>query len=327
MPPWPLIRACTCRPIKEPKFFLTDGPPPDRGGGPGDVQTYREHVWRRTDYEALFADAPPGALRGESTPFYLYDRDAQRRISELIPRRQDDRDPAGPGRAGPLELDPPVVGRAGAGRRLRPRLRRGGRPGRGRVGPVLALHAARPLRRAAGAPVPAVPPGAGVHPALPRAAGHTGAGPRRHLRVPRRAPGHRRPGAEGERHRAAERLADPPGRSPGWRGAPPRSDGTSRARRATRSPGRWSASCSRTRASASRCPGRSARPCCPTSRTTSGSSSGSPAPTSATGCSRGSAPAGWSAPGRPGSRRRATASPATRSSVRSSWAPSGRVIS
>ncbi len=46
-------------PIKEPKFFLTDGPPPARGGGPGDVQTYREHVWRRTDYEALFAGARP----------------------------------------------------------------------------------------------------------------------------------------------------------------------------------------------------------------------------------------------------------------------------
>jgi hypothetical protein len=26
---------------KEPKFFLTDGPPPTRGGGPGDVQTLR----------------------------------------------------------------------------------------------------------------------------------------------------------------------------------------------------------------------------------------------------------------------------------------------
>ena len=72
--------------IKEPKFFLTDGPPPARGGGPGDVQTYREHIWRRADYEALFADAPAGALRGESTPFYLYDRQAQRRIRALIPR-------------------------------------------------------------------------------------------------------------------------------------------------------------------------------------------------------------------------------------------------
>jgi hypothetical protein len=72
-------------PVKEPKFFLTDGPPPRRGGGPGDVQTYREHVWRRGDYEALFGAAPPGTLRGESTPFYLYDRRAQRRIRALIP--------------------------------------------------------------------------------------------------------------------------------------------------------------------------------------------------------------------------------------------------
>jgi hypothetical protein len=70
--------------IKEPKFFLTDGPPPDKGG-PGDALTYREHVWRRTDYEALFAAAPPGALAGESTPLYLYDRGAVDRIRALIP--------------------------------------------------------------------------------------------------------------------------------------------------------------------------------------------------------------------------------------------------
>src|SRR5579859_7389852 len=70
--------------VKEPKFFLTDGPPPARGG-PGDAQTYREHVWRRADYEALFSAAPAGALRGESTPFYLYDRAAQQRIRDLIP--------------------------------------------------------------------------------------------------------------------------------------------------------------------------------------------------------------------------------------------------
>lgn len=70
--------------VKEPKFFLTDGPPPTQGG-PGDVKTYREHVWRRSDYEALFDPAPPGALRGESTPFYLYSQDAQRRIRALIP--------------------------------------------------------------------------------------------------------------------------------------------------------------------------------------------------------------------------------------------------
>src|SRR5580692_8073981 len=72
-------------PVKEPKFFLSDGPPPARGGGPGDALTYREHIWRRPEYEALFDAAPPGTLRGESTPFYLYRHDAQRRIKELVP--------------------------------------------------------------------------------------------------------------------------------------------------------------------------------------------------------------------------------------------------
>jgi hypothetical protein len=70
--------------IKEPKFFLTDGPPPTRGG-PGDALTYREHVWERDKYEALFDAAPPGTLRGEATPLYLYDPAALRRIRALIP--------------------------------------------------------------------------------------------------------------------------------------------------------------------------------------------------------------------------------------------------
>src|ERR1700753_1021412 len=70
--------------VKEPKFFSTDGPPPTRGG-PGDALTYREHVWQRDRYEALFDAAPPGALRGEATPFYFYEADALRRIQALIP--------------------------------------------------------------------------------------------------------------------------------------------------------------------------------------------------------------------------------------------------
>jgi hypothetical protein len=70
--------------VKEPKFFLSDGPPPATGG-PGDVQTYQEHVWRRADYEALFDPAPPGTVRGEATPFYLYDLAAHDRIKRLIP--------------------------------------------------------------------------------------------------------------------------------------------------------------------------------------------------------------------------------------------------
>jgi hypothetical protein len=71
--------------VKEPKFFLSDGRPPATGG-PGDVQTYQEHVWRRPDYEALFDPAPPGTLRGEATPFYLYDHSAHDRIQALIPQ-------------------------------------------------------------------------------------------------------------------------------------------------------------------------------------------------------------------------------------------------
>jgi sulfotransferase family protein len=71
-------------PVKEPKFFLTDGPPPAKGG-PGDALTYREHVWERDKYEALFDAAPPGALLGEATPFYLYDPGAMRRIHDLLP--------------------------------------------------------------------------------------------------------------------------------------------------------------------------------------------------------------------------------------------------
>ena len=52
---------------------------------PGDALTYREHVWQRDRYEALFAPARPGTLRGESTPLYLYDRAALRRVAGLIP--------------------------------------------------------------------------------------------------------------------------------------------------------------------------------------------------------------------------------------------------
>ncbi|MBU2669257.1 sulfotransferase domain-containing protein [Actinoplanes bogorensis] len=70
--------------VKEPKFFLSDGPPPARGG-PGDVQTYQEHVWRQSDYEALFDPAPAGTLRGEATPFYLHDLGAHERIKSLVP--------------------------------------------------------------------------------------------------------------------------------------------------------------------------------------------------------------------------------------------------
>lgn len=74
-------------PVKEPKFFLCDGRPPRGFGqrGPGDAHSAREWIWRRDQYEALFDAAPAGLLRGESTPFYLYDRAAQQRIQEAVP--------------------------------------------------------------------------------------------------------------------------------------------------------------------------------------------------------------------------------------------------
>jgi hypothetical protein len=71
-------------PVKEPKFFLSDGPPPTVGG-PGDVQTYQEHIWQRPAYGKLFEAAPAGALKGEATPFYLYDLESHDRIQALIP--------------------------------------------------------------------------------------------------------------------------------------------------------------------------------------------------------------------------------------------------
>jgi hypothetical protein len=73
--------------IKEPKYFLTDDRPPDLRGhrGPGDAHSAREWVWRRDRYERLFDAAPPGALRFESTPFYLWDRCSHPRIARTLP--------------------------------------------------------------------------------------------------------------------------------------------------------------------------------------------------------------------------------------------------
>jgi hypothetical protein len=72
-------------PVKEPKFYLCDGPPPQQGG-PGDAHSYREWIWQPDQSERLFDGAATGALRGESTPFYLSDFGAHRRIHDAVPR-------------------------------------------------------------------------------------------------------------------------------------------------------------------------------------------------------------------------------------------------
>src|SRR3954452_17363905 len=72
-------------PVKEPKYYLCGDAPPPAYRGPGDAHSQQEWVWRRRDYQGLFAAAPPDAVRIESTPFYLYSPDARRRIAEDLP--------------------------------------------------------------------------------------------------------------------------------------------------------------------------------------------------------------------------------------------------
>lgn len=68
-------------PVKEPKYYMCGDSPPPAYKGPGDAHSNQEWIWQRERYLALFDDAEPGQLRGESTPFYLYHRDARRRIA------------------------------------------------------------------------------------------------------------------------------------------------------------------------------------------------------------------------------------------------------
>jgi len=74
-------------PVKEPKYFLTPDrrPDPATQRGPGDAHSAREWIWRRADYERLFAAAPPGTLRFESTPFYLWSQASHPQIARQLP--------------------------------------------------------------------------------------------------------------------------------------------------------------------------------------------------------------------------------------------------
>jgi hypothetical protein len=72
-------------PIKEPKYYMCWDVPPPSYSGPGDAHSNREWIWRRAEYQALFQNAPEGAVRLESTPFYLYLPSARRRIAEELP--------------------------------------------------------------------------------------------------------------------------------------------------------------------------------------------------------------------------------------------------
>jgi hypothetical protein len=73
-------------PVKEPKYYLCGDSPPPAYNGPGDAHSNREWVWQRQRYLDLFAEAGDDQVAGESTPFYLYHRDARRRIANDLPR-------------------------------------------------------------------------------------------------------------------------------------------------------------------------------------------------------------------------------------------------
>ena len=72
--------------VKEPKYYLCGDSPPPAYRGPGDAHSNREWVWQRQRYLDLFRPATDEQLAGESTPFYLYHRDARRRIATDLPR-------------------------------------------------------------------------------------------------------------------------------------------------------------------------------------------------------------------------------------------------
>ena len=71
--------------IKEPKYYMCGDSPPPAYRGPGDAHSNLEWVWQRERYLDLFEPAPNGGLSGESTPFYLYNRDARRRLASDAP--------------------------------------------------------------------------------------------------------------------------------------------------------------------------------------------------------------------------------------------------
>ena len=81
----PGIPQIYASPVKEPKFYLCGEAPPPAYCGPGDAHSQQEWIWRRRDYQRLFDAAPEDSVRLESTPFYLYDRGARRRLAEELP--------------------------------------------------------------------------------------------------------------------------------------------------------------------------------------------------------------------------------------------------
>lgn len=72
-------------PVKEPHWFLFDGPEPPSFGGPNDVVRRREMIQSWNDYQRLFGAAPPGRVYGEASVRYLYSAQACAAIKRRLP--------------------------------------------------------------------------------------------------------------------------------------------------------------------------------------------------------------------------------------------------
>ena len=152
--------------IKEPKYYMCGDSPPPAYRGPGDAHSNLEWVWQRERYLDLFEPAPNGVLSGESTPFYLYNRDARRRLAADAPEAKLIavlRDPVDRAYSNWMHLWMD-------GLEPRARHRRGGppraAPDRCRLGAVLALPGTGHVWPAGGRPLRPVPGAADPDPAL-----------------------------------------------------------------------------------------------------------------------------------------------------------------
>lgn len=71
--------------VKEPHWFLFDGPEPPRLGGPRDPIRGREMIRDWSAYQALFARCPPDRVCGEASVRYLYSPQARAAIHKRLP--------------------------------------------------------------------------------------------------------------------------------------------------------------------------------------------------------------------------------------------------
>ncbi|MEM9809466.1 MAG: sulfotransferase domain-containing protein, partial [Cyanobacteria bacterium P01_D01_bin.56] len=71
-------------PIKEPGFFDFEGTPPNFQG-PGDQELYSSVVTTLEDYSELFSQTSGEIALGEATTWYLYSKQAPKRIKYYIP--------------------------------------------------------------------------------------------------------------------------------------------------------------------------------------------------------------------------------------------------